>query len=596
MFCLPTSTARHRDYDSKAQILTNCIPRQELPILSTCAALWCGYSSRDIIINRCLPQLWKKEFSRSWMIQLLIVVSRKQPKFYGPFCPEPFYGYFFEIGQSGSKGFWFPRNSINYNYFSGMDTDLRLPSGEQPSKEDNECGMNSMFHGGDMKLHNGHLEVGNSSNIITVVRNEMSAEDGENGKLVGAGTGEEHRDVRNLEPLPGMEFESNQEAYSFYQEYARSMGFSTAIQNSRRSKASSEFIDTKFACSRYGKKRDYEKSADHPRLRKSKRDQKNGGRRSGGKTDCKASMHVKRRPDGKWIIHNLVIEHNHELLPAQAISEQTRQIYAALTRQFAARTNEEQGLSSLPSQYLLKRWTKVAKNRSFLGEESKMVDSRVQRYNSLCYRAMKLSEEGSISQDSYNIAIHALEEAFGKCLSLNTSSKYLPENVTSPANGLISMEDDNQSKSMNKANKKRSLAKKKKVSSEQEVMAAVGAPDGLQQMEKLTPRPVQMDAYFGAQQTVPGMVQLNLMDSHRDNYYGSQQNIHGLAQLSSLAPTQGGYYNAQQSISGLGEMDFFRTSGAFTYGIRDDPNPNVRAAQLHNDASRHHGSEARMCL
>lgn len=56
----------------------------------------------------------------------------------------------------------------------------------------------------------------------------------------------------NYELCDGIEFGSHEEAYSFYQEYAKSMGFTTSIKNSRRSKKSKEFIDAKFACSRYG--------------------------------------------------------------------------------------------------------------------------------------------------------------------------------------------------------------------------------------------------------------------------------------------------------------------------------------------------------
>ncbi|MBN8157131.1 hypothetical protein J0J30_24365, partial [Vibrio vulnificus] len=73
-----------------------------------------------------------------------------------------------------------------------------------------------------------------------------------------------------------------------------------------------------------------------PRARQTKQDPENGtGRRSCSKTDCKARMHVKRRSDGKWVIHSFVKEHTHKLLPAQAVSEQTRKMYAAMARQFA---------------------------------------------------------------------------------------------------------------------------------------------------------------------------------------------------------------------------------------------------------------------
>lgn len=215
-----------------------------------------------------------------------------------------------------------------------MDIDLRLPSGEHDKEGEEPAAMDSMLDG-EEKLHNGDMESGNMVDI----GNEVPAEDG--GDL-NSPTGDivVFKEDTNLEPLPGMEFESHGEAYSFYQEYARSTGFNTAIQNSRRSKTSREFIDAKFACSRYGTKREYDKSFNRPRARQNNQDPENAtGRRSCSKTDCKASMHVKRRPDGKWVIHNFVKEHNHELLPAQAVSEQTRKMYAAMARQFAEYKN-----------------------------------------------------------------------------------------------------------------------------------------------------------------------------------------------------------------------------------------------------------------
>lgn len=235
-----------------------------------------------------------------------------------------------------------------------MDIDLRLPSGEQNAKEEDEedveeeeeqeeeehaNGTVNMFEG-EEKLHNNGDGV--TGNMVVHVEEKLHGEDDPTTDIVES----KEEDTTNLEPLAGMEFESHGAAYSFYQEYARSIGFNTAIQNSRRSKTSREFIDAKFACSRYGTKREYEnksllnrpqrvrqgnKQLDHP--------ENASGRRSCAKTDCKASMHVKRRPDGKWIIHRFEKEHNHQLLPAQAVSEQTRKMYAAMARQFAEYKN-----------------------------------------------------------------------------------------------------------------------------------------------------------------------------------------------------------------------------------------------------------------
>uniref|UniRef100_M4E4Z4 Uncharacterized protein n=1 Tax=Brassica campestris TaxID=3711 RepID=M4E4Z4_BRACM len=122
------------------------------------------------------------------------------------------------------------------------------------------------------------------------------------------------------------------------------------------------------------------------------------------------------------------------------------------------------------------------------------------------------------------------------------------------------------------------------VSSEQEVMPQVATPESLQQMDKLSPRTVGIESYYGTQQSVQTMVQLDLMGGpNRDNFYGNQQTMQGLRQLNSIAPSYDSYYTAQQGIHGQG-VDFFRPPN-FSYDIRDDPN--VRTTQLHEDAPRH---------
>ncbi|XP_018492468.1 protein FAR-RED ELONGATED HYPOCOTYL 3 isoform X2 [Raphanus sativus] len=856
-----------------------------------------------------------------------------------------------------------------------MDIDLRLHSGDLCKEAGDDDEQQQQQHRG---LDNEDIDISKIEDDVTV---DVQHSDNNNNNNTSV---PEQQGV-NLEPLNGMEFNSHGEAYTFYQEYSRTVGFNTAIQNSRRSKTTREFIDAKFACSRYGTKREYDKSFNNrPRARQSKQHQEHpppppienvsgggggGGRRTCAKTDCKASMHVKRKPDGKWVIHSFVRDHNHELLPAQAVSEQTRKVYAAMAKQFAeyktvislkseskgsfekgrslsvvetgdfkvlleflsrmqvlnsnffyavdlgdddqrvksvfwvdaksrfnygsfcdvvsldttyvrnkykmplavfvgvnqhyqymvlgcallsdetaatfswlmetwlramggqapkvliteqdavlnsvvpevfpstqhrlflwhvlikvsenlgqvakqhenftakfekciykswkeedfarrwwkilarfglkddqwmqslyedrrkwaptymtdvllagmstsqradsvnayfdkylhkktsvqefvklydmilqdrfeeeakadsetwnkpptmkspspfeksvsevytpavfkkfqievlgaiaccpreenrdatcstfrvqdfennqdfvvtwnqakaevscmCRLFEYKGylcrhtlnvlqcchLSSIPSQYILKRWTKDARSQHFPGEPQQL-QTRVQRYNDLCQRALKLSEEASISQESYNITFLAIEEALGNCAGVNTSGRSLPDVVTSPTQGLISVEEDNQSRSAVKTtSKKKNPTKKRKVNSEQEVMP-VAAPESLQPMDKLSPRTVGLESYYGTQQSVQNLVQLNLMGPNRDNFYGNhQQTIQGL--LNSIAPSYDSYYTAQQGIHGQG-VDFFRPPN-FTYDIRDDPN--VRTPQLHEDASRH---------
>ncbi|XP_073296359.1 protein FAR-RED ELONGATED HYPOCOTYL 3-like isoform X2 [Primulina huaijiensis] len=870
-----------------------------------------------------------------------------------------------------------------------MDIDLRLPSGETDKEERN--GIVNMLDGDEKPLN---LDgVGGS---MVDVEEKLHIEDGEdiNSPLHDI----DFKDLTILEPLPGMEFGSHGDAYAFYQEYSRSVGFNTAIQNSRRSKTSREFIDAKFACSRYGTKREYEKSLNRPRSRQGSSQDPDiaTGRRACAKTDCKASMHVKRRQDGKWIIHRFEKQHNHELLPAQAVSEQTRRMYAAMARQFAeyksavgqkhdsrssfeknrnmtidaeevnimleffvqmqcqnsnffyavdvgedqhlksmlwvdaksrhdyiyfsdvvsfdtsyirskykmplilfigvnqyyqfmllgcalisdetaatftwvmqtwlkamggqvpkimitgqdkvlksvvseifasslhvfclwnimgkvsetlshvikqnenfiskfekciyrsgtdeefekrwhklvdrfgikenelfqslfedrknwvtsflkdgilagmsavqrsesvnsffdkyvhkkttvlefvkqyeailqdryeeeakaysdtwnkqpalkspspfekhvagvythavfkkfqvevlgavacAPKKEEKvdatikfkvqdfernqeftvtlnemksevscichlfefkgflcrhamivlqicGISAIPSQYILKRWTRDARSGYSTGDASEQIQSRVQRYNDLYQRVVKLGEEASLSQESYNMTVCALDGAFENCLNLNKSDKNLVETGASVSPGLLCIEEDFQG---SKTNKRKTATKKRKVNVEPDIIT-VGSPESLRQMEKLSSRPVNLDGFFGQQQGVQGMVQLNLMAPSRDNYYGNQQTIQGLGQLNSIAPAHDGYYGTHPTMHGLvldhrihiflifywwiacvydkitmdvffqGQMDFFRTPN-FNYGLREEPN--VRSAQLHDDAQRH---------
>ncbi|KAM0956057.1 hypothetical protein ACFX2A_024879 [Malus domestica] len=103
------------------------------------------------------------------------------------------------------------------------------------------------------------------------------------------------------EPENGLEFESKEEAYSYYREYARSVGFGITIKASRRSKKSGKFIDIKIACSRFGSKRELGTTV-NPRTCITK-------------TDCKASLHIKRKESEKWVVHSFVKEHNHEICP-----------------------------------------------------------------------------------------------------------------------------------------------------------------------------------------------------------------------------------------------------------------------------------------
>ncbi|KAJ1695259.1 hypothetical protein LUZ63_011957 [Rhynchospora breviuscula] len=83
-----------------------------------------------------------------------------------------------------------------------------------------------------------------------------------------------------------------------------------------------------------------------------------------------------------------------------------------------------EGVRNLPSNYILKRWTKHAKSESILdanfvvlkGRKSKD-DLAVSRYNSLCANAMKCAKEGSRSEELYKVAKEAIQRALDEVMS-----------------------------------------------------------------------------------------------------------------------------------------------------------------------------------
>lgn len=207
-----------------------------------------------------------------------------------------------------------------------MGIDLEQPSGEY-HKEDSR-------HHVIVDVVNG-VDVVNSrnkcTNCLKVVRNDKeNAGSDINAELSDCGNnctgqGINLNSSRISEPHDEMEFDSKEEAFSFYKEYAKSLGFAAIIKASRRSRVSGKFIDAKFACTRYGNKRESSAAETLDSLSnadsiptipvKRKRGRVN---LSWVKTDCKACMHVKRKQDGRWIICSFIKDHNHEIFPDQA--------------------------------------------------------------------------------------------------------------------------------------------------------------------------------------------------------------------------------------------------------------------------------------
>lgn len=270
------------------------------------------------------------------------------------------------------------------------------------------------------------------------------------------------------------------------------------------------------------------------------------------------------------------------------------------------------GVHSIPARYILKRWTKDAKSRETTGEVS-VVESRVQRYNDLCRRAFKLGDEGSLSQESYNIALNAVEEALRKCENVNNSIQSVIEPCSPSTQSPRGLEEVNRGNITSKTNKKNSASKKRQVHPEPEVIS-IETHDGWQQlghsnlrapaldcsyasqesmegMEQLNSRAAGLDVYFGAQQIMQGMGQLNSVAPGRDDYYSNQHNMQGLGQLNSIAPIHDAHYLTQQRLQGMGQLHFRPPTTTTCFDIQDSlqdmDQSSTGPTQLHGMAEKH---------
>ncbi|KAB2033469.1 hypothetical protein ES319_D04G020100v1 [Gossypium barbadense] len=94
---------------------------------------------------------------------------------------------------------------------------------------------------------------------------------------------------------------------------------------------------------------------------------------------------------------------------------------------------------TLPSHYILKRWTRSAKSWVGLDEQHadpQGIETLTTRFNNLCQEALKLAEEGAMAPETYNAAINALKEAGKKITSVkkNVSKVRPPSSRTSGNN------------------------------------------------------------------------------------------------------------------------------------------------------------------
>lgn len=114
------------------------------------------------------------------------------------------------------------------------------------------------------------------------------------------------------EPYEGMEFESEDAAKIFYDEYARRLGFVMRVMSCRRSERDGRILARRLGCNKEG----YCVSirGKFASVRKPRASTREG---------CKAMIHIKYNKSGKWVITKFVKDHNHPLVVSPREARQT---------------------------------------------------------------------------------------------------------------------------------------------------------------------------------------------------------------------------------------------------------------------------------
>ena len=123
--------------------------------------------------------------------------------------------------------------------------------------------------------------------------------DAAHGSMPEDSTNEQIEPRKEVNLYVGMEFESLDDAFKCYSNYAHNKGFSVRRNRITKSRSDKSIIGQEFVCSKEGFRSKKDSKADMPR------DKTRQG--------CKALVYVSQKEEGKWIIARLVLEHNHVL-------------------------------------------------------------------------------------------------------------------------------------------------------------------------------------------------------------------------------------------------------------------------------------------
>ncbi|XP_020884465.1 protein FAR1-RELATED SEQUENCE 2 [Arabidopsis lyrata subsp. lyrata] len=206
-------------------------------------------------------------------------------------------------------------------------------------------------------------------------------------------------------------------------------------------------------------------------------------------------------------------------------------------------------VSCIPSQYILKRWSKKGNNKEDKNDTCATIHIRMARFDYLCRRFVKLGVVASLSDESYKTALKLLRETRKHCASMDNSPKFPSEPDKLMTGGSIGLENEGVLDCASKLSKKKKIQKKRKVYCRAED-ATNRSEELRQETEQVSSRAPTFENCYIPQANMEEP-ELGSRATTLGVYYSTQQTIQGFSSVSSI---QDGYYGHPPTIQAMGNM------------------------------------------
>ncbi|XP_010522310.1 PREDICTED: protein FAR1-RELATED SEQUENCE 2 [Tarenaya hassleriana] len=281
-------------------------------------------------------------------------------------------------------------------------------------------------------------------------------------------------------------------------------------------------------------------------------------------------LHVERKDGTNVIFHvedfeereNFYVVWNKELLDVHC-SCHLFELWGFLCKH-AILVLQTSDVSSIPSQYILKRWSKNGNTSDNRNGKCDSIHSRMARFDDLCRRFVKLGEVASLSDEAYKTAFKVLEETLTHCVRVNNSAKFPPE----PSRLMTSRHFDEGGEdlldSTSRSSKKKKVHKKRKAYSGPEDTANRSQEHCQDTQEHVSYRAASFENCYIPRADMEEEPELGSRAATVGVYYPTPQPIQGFSSVPSI---QDGYYGnppAMQVMMGNVNMGHARMSQSQT--------------------------------